>query len=218
MPSPYDLGDYKLEIDPMLMPPPSLSFGAAGWSLSPDPDPDAEIILPPLPVFQSPPWHLLDDDTVKALKLPAIPPARPSPYCTGWKVPEAAPRPGEVKDLLKAVYKLPCVQQASSALQQKAETKLKSTWGSLNTGQKVAVGISLGTFGVGALSGAIAHPKSRDPVLSFINGKQIPVPKIKGLSLSLIYKDIGKDPAKDAPKEVGGMLHLDLMPYLRGKI
>ena len=124
------------------------------------------------------------------------PPARPAwlPPPGGTPAPEPeplvprgagpeTPRAASPGDLLGAVMAVPAVDGALTRLRTQATDRLASDWRGLSGGGKAAVVTSLVTIGGGALAGALASPDSRDFLLEQLNGRDLPVPGIEGLSV-----------------------------------
>ena len=130
------------------------------------------------------------------IDLASAPPARPAwlPPPGGTPAPEPeplvprgagpeTPRAASPGDLLGAVMAVPAVDGALTRLRTQATDRLASDWRGLSGGGKAAVVTSLVTIGGGALAGALANPDSRDFLLEQLNGRDLPVPGIEGLSV-----------------------------------
>jgi hypothetical protein len=80
---------------------------------------------------------------------------------------------------------VPAVDGALTRLRTQATDRLAADWRGLSGGGKAAVVTSLATIGGGALAGALASPDSRSFLLDQLNGRDLPVPGVDGLSVSL---------------------------------
>jgi hypothetical protein len=131
------------------------------------------------------------------IDLSAPPPSRPAwlPPPGGTPAPEPAPvvprgagpetpREASPGDVLDAVMAVPAVDGALTRLRTQATDRLAADWRSLSGGGKAAVVTSLVTIGGGALAGALANPESRNFLLDQLNGRDLPVPGVDGLSVS----------------------------------
>jgi hypothetical protein len=79
---------------------------------------------------------------------------------------------------------VPAVDGALTRLRTQATDRLAADWRGLSGGGKAAVVTSLVTIGGGALAGALASPDSRSFLLDQLNGRDLPVPGVDGLSVS----------------------------------
>jgi len=96
--------------------------------------------------------------------------------------PNPSLRKGEVSDVLKAVWKLPMVEAGVSDL----KCELGSQWNRMGTGGQAIVITSSVVIGGSLLAGIAANQSSRTWALQKISGVEIPVPKVDGLSFSLV--------------------------------
>lgn len=156
-------------------------------------------------LWYRPDWSAIDSllsrpEYLLPQQLPTLPASR-GPAATGGTSPLRAPagssvpstqaipspenptlRKGEASDVLKAVWKLPAVKSTVNRMQK----DLQSQWNGFGTGAKA----SLITASVVIVAGAVAGIASKEParvwVLEKISGAEIPVPKVNGLSFSII--------------------------------
>ncbi len=163
-----------------------------GLELRLDPEIEAQLALMRMRTIQ----HLLDPDNVRDalldldpailgsggtdwLNLPPVP--EPSPLVTPGAGP-ATPRPGTPGDLIRAVVSVPAVNTALTNLRTSALQRVQSDWGRLSTGERILL-VSQGVIlGGGALAGALGHEESRNWLLNQVQGRDLPVPLVPGLS------------------------------------
>jgi outer membrane protein OmpA-like peptidoglycan-associated protein len=142
---------------------------------------------------------------------PTFPPKTPSPPTPapqqpgqidpGSPLPQT--KPGSVGDLAKAVAATPQGKKLIDA----AETQGKKDLGKLSTGEKVLLGSVVGAQAAAVIAGLAAHPGERAAVLDFVDGKEIPVPYLKGVSIIPHTKGGG----------VGGVVSFDILKFGGGK-
>jgi hypothetical protein len=97
----------------------------------------------------------------------------------------ATPRPASAGDLLGAVMAVPAVRTEVNKLRDKATDQLKRDWRSLSTGDKIA-GIGVTTLiASGTIAGIVSNNSTRQFALKQIQGRNIPVPMVPGLSFQL---------------------------------
>lgn len=144
------------------------------------------------------------EPTLPGLQFPTTPPATPARLVPRGAGP-ATPRSGSVGDLLSAVVAIPAVRAAINRLRDMATHHLQRDWQHLSSGGRAAtIGVAALITG-GALAGILANDSSRQFALHFIQGKDIPVPFVPGLSLQV--NPIGPNQSV--------MLNLDLSPLAR---
>lgn len=100
----------------------------------------------------------------------------------------ATPRPGDVSDLLRAVWGIPSVQQAANRLLDQAAERAQRDWSRLNTGERVALVTQGALIAGGALAGSMSNPDSRAFLLNLIIDRDIPVPGVDGLQLRVLQR------------------------------
>jgi len=130
----------------------------------------------------------------------------PAPLVPRGKGP-AKPRPGKAGDLMSAFMGVPAIKRAVDNIKGKATDKLRHDWKSLSTGGKVATISTAVLISGSALAGILSHDKARQEALEFIQGKNIPVPGVTGLSFSI--SPVGK--------EKKFMLNFDLAKFIRSR-
>ncbi len=91
-------------------------------------------------------------------------------------------RKGEASDVLKAVWKLPAVESTMNRMQK----NLQSQWNRFGTGAKASLITASVVIGAGTVAGITSNETSRVWVLGKLSGVEIPVPKVNGLSFSII--------------------------------
>ena len=84
------------------------------------------------------------------------------------------PRAAGAGDVLKALMKVPAVDQALTTLQTEATGRLKADWRSLSSGQKVAVITQSALIGGGAVAGVLSNPESRQLALDVLQDRALP--------------------------------------------
>ena len=171
---------------------PSLGVG----QLRLDPQIEAEIRAlrsgPPSPRLRHlvlrPNWARMDcawlDQRIATLH---IPPAAPAPLVPRGRGP-ATPRPGEVSDLLRAVWGIPTVQNGVNRVLDQAAHRAQRDWNRLSTGQQIALVTQGALIAGGALAGAMSNPESRAFLLNLIIDQDIPVPGVDGLQFRILER------------------------------
>ena len=124
---------------------------------------------------------------LEEIKFPPLPPKKP---LTPPVYSEVTPRPGTVQDLLQAVLKIPTVGQALDRLKARALSRLHLDWQELSTGRKAAVITQSAIITGAALTGALAHPQTREDILNLIDGQDIPIPRTP-LKIKPLIRDQG---------------------------
>jgi hypothetical protein len=115
-------------------------------------------------------------------KTPVIPPPQPLvPAGAGPSKPKAA----GISDIAEAVAAIPSIESAIGSLKNEAKAKVISDWGKLKPGEKAAVVTTVVSIGIGALGGVASDPAARSLMLSQLNGKVLPVPKVPWLSVEV---------------------------------
>lgn len=157
-----------------------------------DPELEAELMLMRIEMAQ----RLLEPDTVREslftidpsvlgtggidwLSLPPV--TEPAPLVPPAAGPEV-PRPATGSDLLRAILAVPAVDTAITNLRTSAVDHIRSDWERLSTGERVLL-VSQGVLiGGGALAAALSNEESRSLVLDQLQGRDLPVPFVPGLS------------------------------------
>ena len=129
-------------------------------------------VSPPNPFLTTPPVP-----TPTPPSLPAVDPFQPDP------------RPGEMKDITKAIFKLPVVQGIAQRANEEAQRQLRALraeFKAMPTGEKV-VAVSTSVIVAAAfIAPIIANKQTRLLAFDFIKGKDIPIPGIDGLSFKIL--------------------------------
>jgi hypothetical protein len=103
----------------------------------------------------------------------------------------STPKPAELGDLGKAVWGVPAVKQGVTRLGDSLTRDFRLGWGRAGAGEKAAI-ISTGVvIAGGSLAGALLNPDSRLQLLTFADGKNIPIPGVDGLSFRLMRRGSG---------------------------
>ena len=186
-------------------------FSLGDFSLRLDPDIEAEIRrmqggVPSIVLrnrLMNPDWRLFQPSQLDWLRMPASTPTAPR-VAAG----PSTPRPGQIGDLLGAVWKLPAVQMASTRLLDEVQRQLRRGWNRSSRGERALVVTHTILLGGGVLAGVMTNDPARTGVLNFIDGRDIPVPGVSGLSVQLRHDRSGPRP------DYGGMLKFDLGRYV----
>jgi len=111
--------------------------------------------------------------------LPSPPP--PAPLVPAGAGP-ATPRAATSGDILRAVMAIPAVDTALTHLRTEAMQRARSDWRRLSTGERVLL-VSQGVLvGGTALAGVLSNEQSRNFLLNQLQGRNLPVPLVPGLS------------------------------------
>ncbi|MCU7885167.1 MAG: hypothetical protein KZQ82_13335 [Candidatus Thiodiazotropha sp. (ex Lucinoma annulata)] len=97
----------------------------------------------------------------------------------------ATPRPGQVGDIMRAVWALPAIQQAARRLLNDTQRRLRLEWGRAGTGEQVIMVTTAASFAGTSLVAILANAPTRELALDFVNGRDIPVPGIRGLTVQM---------------------------------
>ncbi|RJF94416.1 hypothetical protein D3874_00780 [Oleomonas cavernae] len=112
----------------------------------------------------------------------------PAPAYTRGDGPATA-KPGELSDVLKAIYKLPAVQELAKQAKDQGERQLKelhSEWQSAGTADRVLMISVTGVVVGGMVTTILANEPTRNLAFGFIKNKDIPIPGVKGLSFKIM--------------------------------
>lgn len=134
------------------------------------------------------------------LKAPVI--KSEGPLVTAGKGP--APRAASGSDLLEALSKVPAFKTAMKRLQARAMKQVERDWGKIPTGGKGAVIATSLTVAGMSLAGALGDGETRRFLLDQLNGRDVPVPGVKGLSLKFNTRG----------RNVGVMITFNLAPLI----
>jgi len=121
---------------------------------------------------QPPPW----------LTTPSVPSAQPL-------VPRGAgpsePRPGTAGDIFRGVMGIPAVDSARTRLLTEASDQARHAWRDLPTGGRIVLLTQTALIGGGALAGILSNPEARQFAFRQLQGTNIPMPGIPGLTFQL---------------------------------
>lgn len=179
-------------------------------------------------LFPQPDWSKLEQDWRFQRMLKAPPPQPPKPLWPPKKGPDK-PKPGEIKDVVKAVGKIPQVKEAIKKVEEAGKTHVKRLWNGSSTGEKVLVISHTTLLASGLVAGIVSNKEARKFAFGFIENKNIPVPGIEGFTFRVRrtgggftspYAVEGMKLSYDLDV-IGGntqfklMLNFDLMEFLR---
>ncbi len=167
------LGDYHLHLDPEIEAKLAEldAMNSAGWLRSL--------------------WHLPNWDDFDATKLrmsfngPVVPPA--APLFKPGKGPDETKEAG-AGDVLKALWAIPAIQDAAHRA---FDSTIRRDWNRSSTGEKALVISTLAVIGGGAIAGIVRNDETRIWTLKKLEGTDIPVPGVDGLSLRISQTNYG---------------------------
>ncbi|MEW8027404.1 MAG: hypothetical protein AB2806_06640 [Candidatus Thiodiazotropha sp.] len=162
-------------------------FNLGNYQLRLDPEIEAQMRAGSLPpriqrLILQPNWRSFDRNLLNFMLLQA-PATTPSPRQPAPG--PAAPRPGQVGDVMRAVWLLPAVQQAANRLLQDSRRRLRREWNQGGVGDQVMMVTAAVTVAGTSLTALLVNPQTRDLVLDFVNGRDLPVPGIRGLTIQM---------------------------------
>jgi hypothetical protein len=166
-PRPPSLGDFRLRLDPALE---AQMRVMTGWSPT---GLRGAVLIPP--------WSMLDDNALNRILTTPVP-ARPSAPLVARGAGPSTPRPGEVSDILRAVWAVPSVQHAANTALDRVTGDLSRGWSQASPGERGLV-IGWGVVTAATLTPLLINRDTRLSILEFLEGKYIPVPGVDGLSL-----------------------------------
>ncbi|MFT4149953.1 MAG: hypothetical protein QM656_07115 [Paracoccaceae bacterium] len=152
----------------------------------------------------NPRWQLSTPYIQRLLALaPAMPAPSPSPtpgflnppqspqFSPAPALPTASglPKPGEVSDVLGALWKLPVVQTHAGVLLGRLKSGANSVvtdFRNSGAGGKIGMISVAGVFTAAVLTPILANQPMREAGLNLIKGKDIPVPGLNGWSFMLV--------------------------------
>jgi hypothetical protein len=148
------------------------------------------LLLPPLFRFQltqPPPLMQQAPGATPLPQVPVLPSPVPVPYPSA---PQAGgPKPGEISDVLRAVYKLPAVQKLVGEARDEGARQLRvlrNEWRGAPASQRVIMVSMAVIVSAGFIAPIIANKPTRDTAFGLIKGKDIPVPGVDGLSFKIL--------------------------------
>ena len=181
-------------------------------------------------LLQNPDWQALQQaDLDRLLKTP--PPTRPSQPVVPRKPGPAKPRAAEVGDLMKAIWSIPSIRNASNQVANQASLNFRRGWKNAPGKEKAAVVSSAVVIGGSALAAVLSNRQTRSTVLDLIVDKDIPVPKVDGLTVRLrprgagatynniagsgVTVNVGAQRGKEGRNELEAVVTVDVAKYLR---
>jgi hypothetical protein len=120
----------------------------------------------------------------------------PAPNGGGYKpgAGPATPRPGELSDVTSALYKTPVVQRIVEQAHDEGMRQLRllrNEWSNAPVGDRVVM-VTMTTIVVGsAVTAVVANQPSREAAFHLIKDKKIPIPKVDGLSFTIMDRGAG---------------------------
>lgn len=211
-------------------------FSLGNFQLRLDPEIQREIqalqSAPPTPrlrnLFLRPNWRLFrQDELTRMLAEPPTP--SPAPFVPRGRGP-STPRAAEVGDLMSAIWAIPAVQQASNQLLNRLAQQARQGWRGMSGGERALVISWAGLISGSALAAALQNRESRQQLLNFVAGRNIPVPGLDGLSFKLrergagaAWSDIGGSGvtvrggggvSESGRAQYDFAVSIDVMPYL----
>ena len=166
-----------------------LSLG--DWTLKLDPDIEAQIRVlsmrmtpaaPALrPIVLTPQWSLLSPSYLDRLLASPPPAGRTAPAVPRGAGP-STPRAADASDVLRALWAVPSVQHAAMGVLDRVERDFSGGWTRATPAEKGLV-IGWGVVTAATLAPLLANADTRMGILTFLEGKDIPVPGVSGLSL-----------------------------------
>ncbi|MEL6523646.1 MAG: hypothetical protein AAFQ66_21910 [Pseudomonadota bacterium] len=172
-PNRLSLGDYQLRLDPTLQ-----AEIEALRSGPPSPQLRQLILRPNWRNYAA----TQPDPRLTAPPTPARPPL----------VPQGAgpdtPRPGEVSDVLRAVWAIPSVQSLANRTLDEAGRRVRHNWSRLGTGGQILFVSHTGIMAAGALAGVLSNTRTRQAAYQLILNRDIPVPGVDGLRFRILER------------------------------
>ena len=160
------LGDFQLKLDPAIEA--QIRALTAG---APSPSLRTLVLTPPWPLFG--PSHL-----ERMLMTP--PPSNPTQPLVPRGAGPSTPRPGEVGDLLRAMWMVPSVQRAANQALDRVALDMSRT----TPGERGII-VTWGVLTAATLTPLMLDAGRRNALLQFLEGKDIPVPGVPGLSFTI---------------------------------
>ncbi len=115
------------------------------------------------------------------------------------------PRPGSPGDVVNAIMAVPAVDNAVSRLRLDAADRIRRDWRSLSGGERAAVIVTSVLISGAAIGGVASNPQAREFALQQLDGKEVSVPGVQGLSVQFNRPDANN---------VGFMLKFDVGSHL----
>jgi hypothetical protein len=131
------------------------------------------------------------------------PPAQEEPLVPRGAGPDTA-REGSGGDVMGAIAGVPAVNRAITRLQTQALSTVRRDWSRLSTGDRVLLITTSALIAGGALTGIASDPGARSFMLDQLNGRELGVPGVDGLSVTFNTR----------PENLGVMFTYDLGPLI----
>ncbi len=164
------LGDFQLKLDP------AIEAQIRVLAMGP-PSPSLRTII------LTPPWSLFDTSYLNRM-LTTPPPSNPTAPLVPRGAGPSTPQPGEVGEFARAVWKVPSVQRAANNVLDRVSGDLRRGWDDASPAERGLV-IGWGVVTAATLSPLLVNADTRMGLLRFLEGKDIPVPGVPGLSLTI---------------------------------
>jgi hypothetical protein len=97
----------------------------------------------------------------------------------------ATPRAAEIGDLMKAIWAVPAVQSAANRVIDQTTSTLRQGWRDASTGERALV-VGHALLFAGTLAPLLSEQRYRRQAFEFIQGKKIPVPGVRGGSVTVL--------------------------------
>jgi|GEM_PF-2908961 len=166
----FSLGNFQLHLNPVLM--------KEMRALQQGP-PSAQLRN----LFLQPKWSIMTQSDVDSLLRARTPGPKAALVPRGQG--PASPKAAEVGDLLKAIWGIPTVRNATGDLLNLASRKAKSDWGSLPGRDRALLVSWSGLIAGSALTTVLVNKESRKTLLDLLVGRDIPVPGLNGLKVQI---------------------------------
>jgi hypothetical protein len=181
----------------------------------------------PFLLFEQPDWSKLEQDW-RFHRMLTMPQPQPQPVKPPVKGPDK-PKAGELSDLLKAIGKVPEVKNAIKKVEEQSKKTVESIWNGSTSGEKALLITHTTLLTSGVVAGILARQDTRKKAFSFIEGKDLPVPGVEGLSFRIRRTGAGFTSPYALPgmtlsydfdlkggmPQIKLMLNFDLMEFLR---
>jgi hypothetical protein len=165
------LGDYTLHLDPQI------EAEIRALTMGPPTSPALRTLI------LSPPWHLFDQSHLDRI-LATPPPANPAAPLVPRGAGPSTPRPGEVGDVLRALWAVPSIQRAANDAMGRITLDLRRGWNDATPAER-GLAIGWGVVTAATLAPLLGNSDTRMGILRFLEGKDIPVPGVDPLSLRI---------------------------------
>jgi len=130
-------------------------------------------------VWLRPDWWRLDQIVPQQPQWLRMRPVAPSPPLVPRGAGPDTPRPGEISDVMKAIWAVPAVQSTAYRLLDEAASNLRLGWRDASTGERTLI-IGHAVLMAGTLAPLLTVPRYRQQAFDLIQGHDIPVPGVRG--------------------------------------